>query len=70
MSIFDAQQGPDELDVSLEYLRDTEKAILVKDVDREFWLPKSQIKFERSDVNRSVVKVRMKEWLAKAKGLV
>ena len=52
----------------LEEKRETEKAILVTDGEKEYWLPKSQVEVEPGD--RGLINVSMPRWLAEDKGLV
>lgn len=68
-------------DVTMDFVRETEKAICVSDgtlddkgkrVDH--WLPKSQIEYEfdngRSTTERKLVTITAPEWLLKEKGLI
>lgn len=58
----------EEVDVCVEILRESDRAILVSDGDVEEWLPKSQLEYE-GEVGQTVV-VTMPEWLAQEKGLI
>ena len=55
-------------DYELYWLGETDKAVKVKDelANEPFWLPKSQIEFERHE---GTVLVTMPEWLATKHGL-
>lgn len=53
-------------DATLQYLRETEKAILVTEgsYDEAVWLPKSQIEYE---IKGNLAEVTMPLWLAQEK---
>lgn len=53
----------DLVDISAEVRRETDKAWLIFDGDREVWLPKSQAERDRNTFT-------MPEWLATEKGLI
>lgn len=56
-------------DASFKLLHETDGAILVtEDDEKKFWLPKSQIEFEK--IETGLVEVTMPLWLAKEKGIV
>lgn len=56
------------VDVSLNFIRETDKAICCSEVTTEnnFWLPKSQIEYE---IKGSIVEVTLPLWLAQEKKL-
>lgn len=58
---------PKELnDFTFEFVRETDKAILVREAEgEEFWLPKSQIEYEKKPNGN--VEVTMPIWLASEK---
>ena len=53
----------DLVDVSAELKRETDKAFLINDGDKEVWLPKSQVERDRNTFT-------MPEWLAQEKELI
>jgi hypothetical protein len=55
-------------EITVEILRESERAIQVTDGDVTEWLPKSQLEYE-GEAGQTVV-VTMPEWLAKDKGLI
>lgn len=57
-----------KIEITVEILRESERAIYVTDGDVKEWLPKSQIEYE-GEVGQTVV-VTMKEWIAEDKGLI
>lgn len=69
-----ANYRSDLVDLSVEYLHHTDKAVLVKEGKNEVWLPLSQCETEPSDLDSlergDEVEVTCPEWLAKDKGLL
>ena len=62
-------EGNDETIVRTSFLRETEKAILVTDVDEnEVWLPLSQI--EVLEVGQGQCEISVPNWLIEAKELL
>ncbi len=59
----------DLIDVTVELITDTDRAILVTDGGHPVWLPKSQIEYERRGVG-GLYEVTLPVWLAHEKGLV
>lgn len=60
-------------EASLEFLVESEKAILVLDhaTGEEFWIPLSQVhSIHGEKVRGNTVTVRMSAWIAKKKGLI
>lgn len=57
------------IDVHVDILRETDKAWLVSDGDREVWLPKSQVDTDGLEVGCSGP-IFLPEWLALDKGLI
>jgi hypothetical protein len=58
------------IDISLHYHGESEKAIKVSengDVEKAFWLPKSQIEYEEKN---GTAEVTLPVWLAKEKGII
>jgi hypothetical protein len=55
-------------EITVEIIRESDRAILVSDGDVQEWLPKSQCEYE-GEVGQTVV-VSMPEWLATDKGLI
>ena len=53
----------DLVDVSAELKRETDKAFLINDGDKEVWLPKSQVERDRNTFT-------MPEWLVQEKELI
>lgn len=53
----------DIVDVALDFISATEKAYLVGNGDKKFWLPKSQVEYDGAGT------FSIPEWLAKEKGL-
>ena len=68
MSRYDAQR----VEVSVEFVRRTDRAILVKDGgDEELWLPLSQVEDFAEDAKPGdALDISLPEWLAKEKGLI
>jgi hypothetical protein len=64
----------EDTEVSVEFLRETDKAILVTDTgdpSDAVWLPKSQIEVQEEDPERGdTITVTLPEWLAEDKGLI
>ena len=58
------------IEITVDFVRETDKAILINDGDQEVWLPKSQIDYIIDEFKRIVYLVDLPEWLATAKGLV
>ena len=62
--------------VSVEYLRQTELAIQVKDGDKKVWIPKSQVAEELDwdefdfGLERVFIDIEIPEWLAEEKGMI
>lgn len=54
----------DLIDIACEKRRETEKAWLIFDGDKEVWLPKSQVEDNEDGT------FAMPEWLAEDKGLI
>lgn len=61
-------RNTEQIEITVEILRESERAIFVTDGDVKEWLPKSQLEYE-GDVGQTVV-VSMPEWLATDKGLI
>ena len=59
----------DLVDIQLEILNETDKAVRVSDGEHICWLPKSQIEIERRSKAGGAI-VTMPEWLAIEKELV
>jgi hypothetical protein len=64
------------IELELEYVHQTDLAVLVKDLDdNEVWLPKGQIE-ERHDIDweslekEDTIEVTIPTWLAESAGLV
>ena len=57
----------DKVEITADFIRETEKAVLIDDGDNEIWLPKSQIDYA---INDSTIALVLPEWLAVDKGLV
>jgi hypothetical protein len=57
------------VEVDVEVRRETEKAYLVFCVDKEHWIPKSQIS-DTVEENGKITAVFIPEWLANEKGLI
>ena len=58
----------DEIDICVEFLKDSARAIKVSDGCVEEWLPKSQIKYDGEEGD--TITVTMPNWLALEKGLI
>jgi len=56
--------------MTADFVRETDKAILVSDGDNKVWLPKSQIDYELDEFKGIVYIIDLPEWLAIAKSLV
>ena len=57
-----------DIEVTVDIVRETEKALLINDGTQEVWLPKSQITWTlRRD---GMLDISMPEWLAEEKGLI
>lgn len=59
----------DEIEITLDVMRETEKAYLVSDGDTECWIPKSQVS-DMELLRDTTYAVLMPEWLAHDKGLI
>ena len=62
-----------DIEIFLEYIRKTEKAILMSDGDNEEWLPLSQIsiEYDLDEIEEhDEVLVILPEWLANDKGFI
>ena len=55
-------------EITVEILRESERAIFVTDGTVEEWLPKSQIEYD--DTGSNVVVITLPEWLAQEKNLI
>ena len=55
----------DLIDIPMDYVHDTEKAWLLSDGDKEYWIPKSRCEYDQQ--TRTLT---LPEPLAKEKGLV
>jgi len=62
----------EKVEVSVTFKRETERAVLVHDGDKDVWLPKSQIEIEGGEWPKEgeACDVLVAEWLAKNKGLI
>ena len=64
----------DYVELSVEYLHHTEKAVLVKDGDNEIWIPKSLISDDAPDFDdlerHEAVEIPVAEWFAEEEGLI
>jgi len=60
--------GEENVELSVEVVHITDKAILIDEGDEQIWLPKSQIRLEHSSGN--TYSVEIPEWLAMKKGLL
>lgn len=58
----------DLVDVTVQLLHETDKAIRVSDGTREAWLPKSQVEY--NEVKPGIYEVTAPEWLLLDKGLI
>lgn len=57
-----------QTEITVEILRESERAILVSDGDAQEWLPKSQIEYE-GEVGQTIT-ITIPEWIAKEKNLI
>ena len=55
----DIKKDGDYYDLGITYAKETDKAIMlsIPELDKDFWLPKSQCKFDENDI------VSVKTWL-------
>jgi hypothetical protein len=65
----------DLIEVSVQYVRQTERAVLILDGVKEIWLPKSQVnKDEEPDYDNLIqgdeISLFIPEWLAMDKDLI
>jgi hypothetical protein len=67
----------DFVEVTIEFIKQTNLAVLVTDQDVETWIPKSQIRDEHDylidftdNKKGDIVNIRIPEWLAMDKGLI
>jgi len=58
----------DQIDICVEFLRDSGRAIKVSDGCVEEWLPKSQIEYDGEEGD--TITITMPNWLALDKGLI
>ncbi len=61
-------RNTEQIEITVEILRESDRAILVSDGDVQEWLPKSQIEYE-GEVGQTVV-VTIPTWLAQDKNLI
>lgn len=56
----------DMIEIDIQILRETDKAIFVSDGDNESWIPKSQIECEEDIENKigKILTINIPEWLA------
>lgn len=59
-------------ELAVEFVRETENAILVKDGNNEVWIPKSQVTYDEDlELKRGLaLEIELPEWLAEEKGLI
>jgi hypothetical protein len=62
----------DLIDIDVQLLHETEKAVLVTDTvpEKAVWLPRSKIEIEQSAAFPGIHTVTLPEWLATEKGLI
>jgi hypothetical protein len=67
-----ASARSDIMDIAVELVRETARAVLVHDGDesRAVWLAKSQIEFRPNDPVPGAAIVTLPTWLAREKGLI
>lgn len=58
----------DEIDICVEFLKESDRAIKVSDGCVEEWLPKPQIEYDGEEGD--TITVTMPNWLALEKGLI
>jgi hypothetical protein len=58
------------IEIDVEVIKETAKAFLVTDGDKEEWMPKSQIKTTGLLSPGGTYTIKIPEWLAKEKGMV
>lgn len=59
-----------EVEIAVEIKRETEKAYLVFDGDKEVWIAKSQIKDYCEGESGKITSIFLPEWLCLEKGLL
>lgn len=62
----------EKIEVSVTFKRETDRAILINDGDKDIWLPKSQCSIDAEDFpeDGETCELLVAEWLAKEKGLI
>lgn len=67
-----SRRDAEKIEVSVTFKRETERAVLINDGDKDIWLPKSQIEtYEFCDTEPGeAIELLVAEWLAKDKGLI
>lgn len=68
MSFDDKPRRSDLVDVTVTFVRESERAWCVNDGTKDVWIPKSKGELERQA--RGVCELTIPEWLAKEKGLI
>lgn len=66
----DVDDSRDPIDVDIELIRETEKAVLVTDGDKDVWLPKSRISLPKDREEGGTYTIQVETWLAMEKGLI
>lgn len=67
-----SRREAEKVEVSVTFKRETDRAILVNDGDKDIWLPKSQCSIAAEDFPEpgEAIEIEVAEWLAKEKGLL
>lgn len=67
-----SRRDAEMIEVSVTFKRETDRAVLINDGDKDIWLPKSQIEVDGGEYPEpgEVVDLLVAEWLAKDKGLL
>lgn len=65
-----SRRDAEKIEVSVTFQRETDRAVLINDGDKDIWLPKSQIEIDDLLEEGEPCKVLVAEWLAKEKGLI
>lgn len=59
------------IELTVEFIRQTDAAILVNEGTMEVWLPKSQVTYDEDKLQKSkTFEIELPEWLAEEKGLI
>lgn len=59
-----------DIEIAVEVMAQTDKALLVFDGNSEVWIPKSQISDQCEENDGTITSIFISEWIAEKKGLI